>query len=113
MIKGVGTDICQIARIEEALREHGERFLTRVLTENERAQKEWSAAALARRWALKEAVAKACGTGIGGVVGFRDIEVGYTPSGAVVVTVPGFTIHASVSDDGGYAVAFAVAESVE
>lgn len=111
MIVGVGTDICQIARMEEALREHGERFLARVLTDKERSQKDWNAAALARRWALKEAVAKACRTGIGAALGFHDIEADYLPNGAVVVRVEGFAVHASVSDDGGYAVAFAVVEA--
>lgn len=111
-IAGVGTDICEISRVEEALLAHGERFLRRLLTEAERGQKEWTPAALARRWALKEAVAKACRTGIGGALGFQDIDITYTEAGALTVRVAieGLGVHASVSDDGNYAIAFAVAE---
>ncbi|MBI1308686.1 MAG: holo-[acyl-carrier-protein] synthase [Proteobacteria bacterium] len=111
---GVGTDICRVERVERVLEKFGTRFLQRVLTPAEREQKEWNAAALARRWALKEAVAKACRTGIGGAVGFHDIEVRYDAAKAPHVqvrgTAEGLKVWGSVSDDAGLALAFAVVE---
>lgn len=113
MILGVGTDISETRRIAEAWALHGDKFLERVLTIFERME-EWDEAKLTRRWAIKEAVAKAFGTGIGGVVGFQDIEVTHTEAGAPVVRVKDRheKIHVSVSDDAGMAVAFAVVEKV-
>lgn len=112
MIVGVGTDICAIQRIEETLAEFGDRFIERLLTPAERTQKTWDAPSLARRWALKEAVAKAVGTGIGGQVGFQQIEITYTPEGAPRCAVQDLLgdVWVSVSDDGGFASAFAVWE---
>lgn len=105
----LGIDICSIARIEAALAEHGGRFEVRLLTPAEReALPSPTAGQLARRWALKEATAKALGTGIGGAVGFQDITITHTPAGAPVVHVNGHAtkkFHASVSDDAGVAVA--------
>lgn len=113
MIVGVGTDVCDIRRIEEALEEHGERFLARLLTVYERVEK-MSVPQLARRWAIKEATAKAYGTGIGEQIGFQDIEVTHTEKGAPMVRVLGRheKIHASVSDDSGVACAFVVVEKI-
>lgn len=113
MIVGVGTDICSIGRVSAALEEFGERFLMRVLTDFERAAEPWDENKLARRWAMKEAVAKAFGTGIGGEIGFQQIEITHTETGAPMVRVAGRSekIHASVSDDGGMAVAFVVVET--
>lgn len=110
MLKGVGVDVCATARIAAAQAEHGERFLTRLLTPTERAQKTWDAAALARRWACKEAVAKALGTGIGEALSFQDIEITASAAGAPLCQVRGVAgqVHLSVSDDGGIATAFAV-----
>lgn len=112
----IGTDVCSIARIEAALAEHGVRFVERLLTPAEReAMPKPTAEKLARRWALKEAVAKALGTGIGAAVGFQDIEVGHTEAGAPVVRVRGredVNFVASVSDDAGVAVAMVMAVAI-
>lgn len=110
---GVGVDVCALARIEEVWRAHGDRFENRILTPEERAARAWDAPALARRWAMKEAVAKALGTGIGAMVGFRDIQVTHDAAGAPLVTVRGredLRVFASVSDDSvaGAAVAYCV-----
>ncbi len=70
----VGIDLIEIGRVERALRRHGERFLRRVYTERELAYTQGRAAALATRWAAKEAAAKAFGTGIG-TVRFNEIEI--------------------------------------
>lgn len=115
-VRGIGTDVVALGRVDAVLTEHGERFLQRVLTPVEMAQKDWDGAKLARRWAIKEAVAKAVGSGISGVVGFQDIEVSYTGAGQPQVAVRGFDdadFWVSVSDDcaAGVAVAFCVMES--
>lgn len=110
----LGTDVCSIVRIEQAWAEHGARFLGRLLTPTEReAMGTPTAEKLARRWALKEAVAKALGTGIGGDVGFQDIEVSHDTRGAPEVAVrgrEGLRLHASVSDDAGVAMAVVLVE---
>lgn len=110
MIRGVGVDVCAVARIDAAYTEFGPRFLARLLTPTERAQRTWEAPALARRWACKEAVAKACATGIGAAVGFQEIEITYAANGAPLCQVRGqagqFLV--SVSDDAGVATAFAI-----
>jgi holo-[acyl-carrier protein] synthase len=114
MIKGIGTDVCRISRVEAVLEKFGEKFLARVLTEKERHSKRWDARHLARRWAIKEAVTKALGTGIGATVGWHDIEVVYSPKGQPLCRVKGYealTIWVTTSDDSDYAVAMAVAES--
>lgn len=112
-IYGIGTDICAVARIEAALGRFGEAFYARVLAPAERGAG-WDARKLARRWAIKEAVAKALGCGIGARVGFHDIEVRHDDSGKPLCTVRGFEhvrVHVTASDDSAYATAFAVAET--
>lgn len=114
MIKGIGTDVCRIGRIEAVMEKFGEKFLTRVLTEGERTSKRWDSRNLARRWAIKEAVTKALGTGIGAAVGWHDIEVVYSPKGQPLCRVKGYEdliIWVTTSDDSDYAVAMAVAET--
>lgn len=109
-VEGIGVDVCSIGRVEDALAKHGPRFVTRVLRPEE-VEDAMPAAKLARRWALKEAVAKALGSGIGGAVGFQDIALGHTEAGAPTVTVRGHEdkhFMASVSDDAGVAVAMVV-----
>jgi holo-[acyl-carrier protein] synthase len=69
-----GVDICEIPRIREAIERHGERILTRIFTSTERAQCGENYASLAARFAAKEAVSKALGTGLG-EVSFTDIEI--------------------------------------
>lgn len=70
----VGVDMIEVARIAQALGRHGARFSNRVFTEQEQAHCAGSAVRLAGRFAIKEAVAKALGTGIGDVR-WLDIEV--------------------------------------
>jgi holo-[acyl-carrier protein] synthase len=115
MIVGVGTDICGTDRVDEVLAKHGQRFVARVVAGDSDAHTVWDTAKLARRWALKEAVAKALGTGIGDDCGFADIVVSHTAAGAPQVKLvghAGINVQVSVSDDGAYAVAFAVAQRV-
>ncbi len=78
MIRGIGLDIVDIARIAELYQRHGERFLKRVFTEREIAYcmtKSDPAPSLSARFAAKEAASKALGTGIAEGVLFKDIEV--------------------------------------
>jgi holo-[acyl-carrier protein] synthase len=113
-IIGVGTDVCRIARVESLMGQFGPKFLLRVLTAEE-FDENISMKALARRWAVKEAVAKALGTGIGGRVGFQDIIVSHGAAGQPMCRVKGFDdvqFWVSASDDGDYATGFAVAEKV-
>lgn len=69
-----GVDLIEVARVEAALARHGERFLQRCFTAQERADCAGRPASLAARFAAKEAVAKALGCGIG-AVGWLDIEI--------------------------------------
>ena len=78
MIYGVGTDIVNIERIAHILKKNRDGFVKRVLTEHEQAlfaNKADSAAYCAKRFAAKEAFAKALGTGIGRVVSFQDLTI--------------------------------------
>ena len=69
-----GVDLIEIERVQEAIRRHGDRFLNRIFTPLELAEVLDNSASLAVRFAAKEAVAKALGTGIG-VVCWQDIEI--------------------------------------
>jgi holo-[acyl-carrier protein] synthase len=78
MIKGIGTDIVDIERIERALARHPQAFSRRVLHPNEQeifAHHHQPCAYLAKRFAAKEALSKALGTGIAKGVSFHEIEV--------------------------------------
>ncbi len=78
MILGIGTDIIEISRINDALQRHGERFLDRIFLVSEIAYCRTfqdPSPSLAARFAAKEAVVKALGTGFGEEVGFHDVEV--------------------------------------
>lgn len=74
MTLAVGVDIIEVARIEQSLSRLGTRFLDRIFTTQEQAYCKGRATSLAGRFAVKEAVAKALGTGIG-EVGWKEIEV--------------------------------------
>jgi holo-[acyl-carrier protein] synthase len=92
MILGIGTDLVDIRRIERAIERHGERFLNRIFTETERARAERRvnvAATYAKRFAAKEACAKALGTGFRQGVFFRDIGVTNLPSGKPTLRLAG------------------------
>jgi holo-[acyl-carrier protein] synthase len=83
MILGIGTDLVDIRRIAKVIERHGDRFLERVFTETERARAARKARAVetyAKRFAAKEACAKALGTGIRSGVWWRDMGVVNLPS---------------------------------
>ncbi len=93
MILGMGSDICDIRRIEQALERHGERFTLRVFSEIERARSErrahFRAASYAKRFAAKEACAKALGTGFRDGVFLSDLRVVNLPSGQPTLELHG------------------------
>ena len=84
-IFGIGIDVVEVGRIASAIERHGDSFLGKLFTASERAycdgQKK-SALHYAARFAAKEAVSKALGTGIGGQAGWLDLEVARDPAGA-------------------------------
>ncbi len=91
-ILGIGVDIVENARIEKSIARLGEPFLRRVFTEAEReycVRMAVSAPSYAARFAAKEAVSKAFGTGIGGSVGWLDIEVQRKTSGEPFIVLHG------------------------
>lgn len=119
-MKAVGVDIVETARIAGSISRFGDRFLRRVFTERELVYCNGRVGSLAARWAAKEAVAKAFGTGIG-PVGFLDIEVvnnerlcpavALHGSAAALARQQGITaIALSLSHTRDYAIAFVVAE---
>jgi holo-[acyl-carrier protein] synthase len=124
MIVGIGTDVASIERIQGVLDRHGERFVKRVLTPQERIRFERTklkASHLAKRWAAKEAFSKAIGTGIHAPFTWQSITVGRDPKGKpLVIPNPAMAkhlesmgvtrCHVSLTDDAGVAVAFVVLE---
>ena len=91
-IIGTGIDIVESARLAESIQRHGERFLARVFTEGERqycAAMKKPETFYAARFAAKEAVSKAFGTGIGAQLGWLDIEVRRKASGEPFVVLSG------------------------
>ena len=83
-VLGIGVDLVECARIEGSLERFGEKFLHRVFTDGEIAYSmsmKFPARHLAARFAAKEAVSKAFGTGIGKAMGWRNIDVQKKPSG--------------------------------
>jgi len=129
MIYGIGTDICDIRRIETALGRHGERFAQKVLGPHEievfrtrRARVELRGLRyLATRFAAKEAFSKAVGLGMRQPMGWRACEVVNAPSGqpaiqlhgalAVWFDTRGLVAHLTVTDESDYAAAFVVVET--
>jgi holo-[acyl-carrier protein] synthase len=92
MILGIGTDLCDIRRIEQTIARHGDRFINRIFTaaERELAEKRANpAATYAKRFAAKEACAKALGTGFREGVFFRDLGVVNLPSGRPTMELAG------------------------
>jgi len=87
MIKGIGTDIIEVERIEKAITRHGAHFLETLFTENERnycLQHKDSSRHFAGRFAAKEAIMKAIGTGLTAEVSWLDIEILNDPYGKPV-----------------------------
>lgn len=117
----IGIDIVEIARIQEAVERQGKRFLHRVYTESELKLCRENSSSLAVRFAGKEAVMKALGTGAKGI-SWREIEILSEPSGKPVVHLYGKAgdkaralgldgLAISLSDSKEYAVAFVVGEA--
>ncbi len=92
MIIGMGSDLCDVRRIEKSIARFGERFLDRIFTpkEHERSERrKRSAESYAKRFAAKEACAKALGTGFRAGVFFRDLGVVNLPSGKPTMKLTG------------------------
>ncbi|HEX3440956.1 MAG TPA: holo-ACP synthase, partial [Pseudolabrys sp.] len=92
MILGIGSDLCDARRIAAVLERHGERFLDRIFTPAERAKAERRANRVetyAKRFAAKEACAKALGTGFRRGVFWRDMGVVNLPSGRQTMSLTG------------------------
>lgn len=130
MIIGLGNDLTDISRVEQTLARFGDRFTHRCFTEIERRKSDGRrerAASYAKRFAAKEACAKALGTGLNFGVYWRDMGVVNLPSGKPTMHLtngaarilarlvpPGHTphIHLSITDDGGMAQAFVIIEAL-
>lgn len=130
MILGIGTDLCNIDRIEQSLARFGDRFVQRCFTDAERRRAEGRAgraATYAKRFAAKEACAKALGTGISRGVAWRDMGVVNLPSGKPTMVLTGGAagrlaamtpaghrpiIHLAITDEHPTAQAFVVIEAV-
>jgi holo-[acyl-carrier protein] synthase len=126
MILGIGSDIVDVRRIERAVTRHGERFLMRIFTDTERATAERRAKRMetyAKRFAAKEACAKALGTGFRAGVFFRDMGVVNLRSGRPTMELTGGAqarlraitpkgyearIDVTIADEGSMAQAFVV-----
>jgi holo-[acyl-carrier protein] synthase len=93
MILGLGSDLCNIERIEKSMARFGQKFLDRIFTAHEQAKAErrplLRAATYAKRFAAKEACAKALGTGIRRGVFWRTMEVINLPSGQPTLRLSG------------------------
>ncbi|MBN8553694.1 MAG: holo-ACP synthase [Caulobacterales bacterium] len=130
MILGIGSDLSDIRRIQASLDRFGERFTHRCFTELERRRSERKpdrAASYAKRFAAKEACAKALGTGMRGAVYWRDMGVVNLSSGQPTLALTGGAlarleslvpkghgarIHLSLTDEYPYAQAFVVIEAL-
>ena len=124
MIYGIGTDIVEVARIEDSLARFGDAFAQRILTEREWlafARSNTQARFLAKRFAAKEAFAKALGTGLGEPATFQNIGIAHDDLGKPVLDLAEplqafldqrgiLQQHLSISDEKALAAAFVVLE---
>ena len=124
MIKGIGTDLVAIKRIEDIFQRHGQRFADKILGERELSDLSNSSNPvnfLATRFASKEAVTKAFGTGLSQGMRWQDIQLDHHASGQPKVVLSGqaqkhleqigaLSVHISLSDDNGMVCAFVVVE---
>ena len=111
----VGTDILKIERVDEVTARLGERFVARILTPEEQEEYRQSAQGnrlLAKRFAAKEAVAKALGTGIGRGVSWQDIRIEHDANGAPLVRLDGGAKRAA-EERGGSRVALSLADELD
>jgi len=132
LIIGLGSDLCNIERIQNSLDRFGERFEMRVFTEVERAKAArrpfTRAGTYAKRFAAKEAFSKAVGTGFRRGVFMKDIGVVNAPSGAPTLALTGGAaerlaqmvpaghkahIHLTLTDDHPWAQAFVIIEAIK
>ena len=131
MIIGVGSDLCDIRRIEQTLEKFGDRFVARCFTEIEQRKSDrraTRAASYAKRFAAKEACAKALGTGLNHGVYWRDMGVVNLPSGQPTMRLTGGAaarlakltppgreafIHLTITDAAPLAQAFVIIEARE
>ena len=129
MILGIGTDICDIRRIRDLYDRHPDRFAKKAFTEREREKclaRPDPVPCLAKRFAAKEAVAKAIATEDSGALSWQDVEIVNAASGRPDVLLHGGAaerlrsmlpdehtahIRISLSDERDFAVAFAVVEA--
>ena len=130
MIVGIGSDLCNIERIQKSLDRWGDKFLSRVFTDIERAKAArrpfTTAGTLAKRFAAKEAFSKAVGTGFKRGVFMKDIGVVNLPSGAPTLALTGgakarldaltpqgatLLVHLTLTDDHPWAQAFVILEA--
>ena len=130
MIISIGSDLCNIERIQASLDRFGDRFLNRVFTDVERAKAArrpfTAAGTLAKRFAAKEAFSKSVGTGFKRGVFMKDIGVENAPSGAPTLVLTGgararldaitpaghvLHVHLTMTDDHPWAQAFVVIEA--
>ena len=130
MIIGLGSDLIDIRRIEKTLERHGARFIERIFTETEQRKSEGRkqrAASYAKRFAAKEACAKALGTGLSHGVFWRDMGVANLPSGKPTMRLTGgakarldemtpkglkAVVHLTITDDFPLAQAFVIIEAL-
>lgn len=130
MIIGIGSDLIDIRRIEKSLERHGQRFIQRIYTEVEQSRSEarkGRAASYAKRFAAKEACAKALGTGLAQGVFWRDMGVVNLASGRPTMALTGgaaarlgkilpaghrAAIHLTITDDFPLAQAFVIIEAL-
>ena len=130
MILGVGSDLIDVRRIERTIERHGERFLDRIFTPLERAKAEGRARRIetyAKRFAAKEACAKALGTGLRAGVFWRDMGVVNLPGGKPTMHLTNgaarrlaemlpaghrAAIHVTITDDFPLAQAFVIIEAL-
>ncbi|QOG05963.1 holo-ACP synthase [Aureimonas sp. OT7] len=130
MIIGIGSDLIDIRRVEATLARHGTRFEARVFTDVERRKsngRTLRAASYAKRFAAKEACAKALGTGLSQGVFWRDMGVVNAPSGKPTMQLTGgaaerlakllpdgmeAAIHLTITDDYPLAQAFVIIEAL-
>ena len=124
MILGSGIDLIEVDRVEAARQKHGERFLQRILHPAEIAyclSHKFPGPFLAARFAGKEAISKAFGTGIGAQLGWQDMEIARKESGEPYVLLHGKglellarrgarAIHITLSHTGKHATAIAILE---
>jgi holo-[acyl-carrier protein] synthase len=128
MIYGIGTDICDVRRIQASLTRHGERFAKRVLSDGEfatwqRRSQRWPERGvryLATRFSAKESFSKAIGLGMVMPMTWRSCEIANLPSGQPVILLHGalkdwfdsrgLSAHITVTDETDYAASFCVVE---